>query len=235
MSCASPDACTAVGWHSHVLGLDLPLAEHWNGSVWAAQPLPFVKNANGSLGGVSCPTPAYCVAVGSWSIFSQNTSLFAERWNGIKWKFQNLPIPAGATFGLSSVSCVEPGYCVAVGGSSSSTAYLASIVERMTGKNWTLQPDAAPAQSVLWGVSCPSSRACTAVGATEQPGTAFKTGVAEHWNGSTWARQALPLPPKASGTILSGVDCLTAQYCTAAGDAAVHGGPNGYPVADHEG
>jgi hypothetical protein len=103
----------------------------------------------------------------------------------------------------------------------------------MTGTSWALQKDAAPAQANLFGVSCPSGRACTAVGKTTKPGTAYKTGVAEHWNGSTWARQALPLPPQATGSELYGVSCLAPSYCTATG---IYGhGPAGNPLADHEG
>ena len=55
----------------------MPLVEHWNGTTWTVQHVPFVTNADGSLGGVSCPTAVDCVAVGSY-----NNSLFAEHWNG---------------------------------------------------------------------------------------------------------------------------------------------------------
>jgi hypothetical protein len=40
--------------------------------------------------------------------------------------------------------------------------------------------------------------------------------LAEHWNGSTWALQALSLPPGASGS-LAGVSCRSAANCTAVG------------------
>ena len=233
VSCPAPDNCTGAGWYMPARTLRLPLVEHWNGASWSVEHVPFVKYANGSLGGVSCPTTAYCVATGSWSTLSQNTALFAERWNGTRWSFQNLPLPAGSTFALLSVSCWRAGHCTAVGGSANGTGQLASIVERMTGTSWALQTDAAPAQTALYGIACPSGRACTAVGDTTQHGMARRTGVAEHWNGATWTSQALPLPPRSTGAELYGVSCLASSYCTAAG---IYGhGPAGSPLADHEG
>jgi hypothetical protein len=98
-------SCTAVGQYYPAFGGQLPLVEHWNGTTWIIQQVPFVKYAIGLLGGVSCPTASDCVAVGSYGTFNQNTNLFAVRWNGSQWSLQTLPTPAGTSFLLNSVSC----------------------------------------------------------------------------------------------------------------------------------
>ena len=158
---------------------ELPLVEHWDGTAWSVQRVPFVKNATGSLGSVSCPTAVDCIAVGSYGLFNQNTSMYAEHWNGRRWAFQTMPAPAGTSFWLNSVSCLRPEHCTAVGGAFNGTQYKASIVERGNGGTWTLQTDAAPARSILFCVSCPVASSCTAVGEN----TAIVAGLAEHWNG----------------------------------------------------
>ena len=86
------------------------------------------------------------------------------------------------------------------------TQVKASIVARTNGSTWTLQKDAAPAGTELYGVSCPSATTCTAVGANAANAAFFNTGVAEHWNGTNWTLQATPVPQtNTHGAELSGI------------------------------
>lgn len=233
VSCGSATSCTAVGQYYPPGGGQLPLVEHWNGTTWAVQHVPFVKYAVGLLGGVSCPTAIDCVAVGSYGTFEQNTSLFAEHWNGSRWTFQTVPTPAGTSFLLNSVSCRWPEHCIAVGFADNGTQITASIVARTNGSTWTLQKDAAPAGTELYGVSCTSVQSCTAVGANATNAAFFNTGVAEYWNGTRWALQATPVPQtNTHGAALSGVSCPAPLTCTAVG---VYGHPGDRPLADREG
>lgn len=228
VSCGSATSCTAVGQYFPPGGGQLPLVEHWNGTTWTVQHVPFVKYADGLLGGVSCPTAIDCVAVGSYG-----TSLFAEHWNGSGWTFQTVPTPAGTSFLLNSVSCRWPEHCIAVGFADNGTQIDASIVARTNGSAWTLQKDAAPAGTELYGVSCTSAESCTAVGANAANAAFFNTGVAEYWNGTTWVLQATPVPQtNTHGAALSGVSCATLTACTAVG---VYGHPGDRPLADHKG
>ena len=228
VSCGSAASCTAVGQYYPPGGGLLPLVEHWNGTTWTVQHVPFVTNADGSLGGVSCPTATDCVAVGSY-----NNSLFAEHWNGGRWTFQTVPTPAGTAFLLNSVSCRWPEHCTAVGFADNGTQVKASIVARTNGSTWTLQKDAAPAGTELYGVSCPSATTCTAVGANAANAAFFNTGVAEHWNGTNWTLQATPVPQtNTHGAELSGISCPASLACTAVG---VYGHPGDRPLADREG
>jgi len=233
VSCGSAANCTAVGQYYPPGGGVLPLVEHWNGTTWAVQHVPFVKFALGLLGGVSCPTATDCVAVGSYGTFNQNTNLFAEHWNGSRWTFQTVPTPAGTSFLLNSVSCLWPEHCTAVGGAFNGTQIQAPVVARTNGSTWTLQKDAAPAGTMLFGVSCPSATACTAVGENAANAAFFNTGVAEYWNGTSWALQATPVPQtNTHGAELFGVSCPAPLACTAVG---IYGHPGDRPLADHEG
>jgi hypothetical protein len=159
VSCATRDACTAVG---------ASLAEGWNGTSWQIQPLPSPAGAAFiSLAGVSCASPAACTAVGTYTTGVATLTL-AERWNGTSWQIQPTPNPAGAAIAtLTGVSCATLSTCEAVGTYSTSTASF-TLIERWDGANWAIQPSPnAPGGSptTLSAVSCTRRRGCTAVGA----------------------------------------------------------------------
>ena len=63
VSCSAGDACTAVGLDASSAQ---PLTERWDGSSWSLQPPAALgrQRTAGALGGVSCPSPAVCEAVG---------------------------------------------------------------------------------------------------------------------------------------------------------------------------
>jgi hypothetical protein len=151
----------------------------------------------------------------------------ARRWNGRKWTVAaavNLPAAGNS---LASVSCTSKRACTAVG----STSYLdqtlgyvdAPLIERWDGKTWSVQPALSPAGAAsanLDGVSCTSSRVCTAVGrAIETIGGFSWTAVAiiERWNGSSWSLQdTMSVSPP--GSTLFGVSCVPGTACVAVGD-----------------
>lgn len=85
VSCASADACEAVGDANSAS--DPNLAEGWNGSAWSVQSTP---NPSGTMetgfGGVSCSSSIACVAVGEsfegTSDEIERTIPFAESYSG---------------------------------------------------------------------------------------------------------------------------------------------------------
>src|SRR5262245_4245001 len=85
-----------------------------------------------------------------------------------KWKVESTPNPVGAGISfLSSVACSSPQACTAVGGATQSLSTPdRMLAERWNGVRWQLQsiPTAAGTSDDLYGVSCPSARACVAVG-----------------------------------------------------------------------
>src|SRR6185437_10828999 len=152
VSCTSASACTAVGSSAvdNFGSNSVTLAESWNGTTWSIQPTPNGPNGN-FLAGVSCASPAACIAVGG-----SNDSALAEAWNGTSWSVQ--PTPATGSAKFASVSCTSPSACTAVGSP--------LLAERWDGTSWSIQQeDPIPnSGSVLTGVSCTTASACTAVG-----------------------------------------------------------------------
>jgi hypothetical protein len=69
IACPSPSACTAVGLFTDTGGLNEPLAEHWTPHGWTIQSTPALSTpadpVDAGLAGVSCASPARCIAVGS--------------------------------------------------------------------------------------------------------------------------------------------------------------------------
>ncbi len=81
VACASDRSCTAVGFFGDVAGVNEPLAEHWDGSTWAVQQTPHPAGAiSTALGSVSCPSPAMCTAIGSYTNRAGTEVTLAERY-----------------------------------------------------------------------------------------------------------------------------------------------------------
>jgi hypothetical protein len=217
VACPSSSMCVAAGqtWtDSPETGLEgeFPDVSTWNGSSWVNQQLQYQEV--GTLTGVSCSTTAACVAVG----FSpQLAGAMIETFNGSKWKAQTPAVPKdGSMVDLESVSCLSAGTCTAVGSYTTASGASATLVEIRNGKNWVVQPNAAPSgatSSTLNGVSCTSSSACTAVGAYTVSG-GVASALVESWNGTSWTIQKTP---KGGPNSLNGVSCTSRSACTAVG------------------
>jgi hypothetical protein len=199
VSCASPVACTAVGYDRSTAA---SVAERWNGTSWAIEPTPRSQSGR-FLEGVSCTSTTACTAVGG----GDGTTL-AERWNGTSWSAQTTPNPGQNFDRLVGVSCVSTTACMAVGGGESH-----ETAEAWNGTSWSILPTPNPAVGMtLSGVSCTSMTACAAVGGGPAGGGVFYT-LAEAWNGTSWSREPLPNP---TGLVI-GVSCTSATACTAVG------------------
>jgi hypothetical protein len=193
------------------------------GSGWKVEPTPN-QNRDGAgineLSAVSCTSGRACTAVGSHaaSLSSPGFTL-AERWNGTRWRIQHTILPSGAqSSAFTGVSCASATACTAVGSTPGKAADTSvNLAEAWNGTSWRVQAIPAPkgsTSSSLFGVSCTSPNACTAVG---NYGTAAGRllAVAERWNGTTWRLQAVPKP--ATSTWFYGVSCSSAHACTAVG------------------
>ena len=220
VSCVSRAVCTAVGGYAYG-GL---LAERWNGSGWSIQQTrdPVTQGVSG-LRGVSCASKSACIAVGGVNPDASSAAFGAllGRWNGADWLIQasalKNPFPWLPAFGgMTSVSCVSPTACTAVGSVDFSegdgVGYAGPVVKRWNGKRWSIQwtPSVLPV-AVLAGVSCPSLTACTAVG-SNGPHPA-----AEAWNGKKWSIQRIPTPAHVTDAQMTGVSCTSPTACTAVG------------------
>ena len=223
VSCASARACAAVGYYDNGATL-VALAERWNGTTWSIEHTPKPTGASFSvLGGVSCASASACTGVGYYDNGTPGGTLadsvtLAERWNGTRWSVEHTPNPTGGSQSqLIGVSCTSASDCTAVGSYNNGNIYVV-LAERWNGTKWSIEHAPNPtgaSQSQLYGVSCTSASACTAVGSY----TNATTGVtlAERWNGTKWSIEHTPNPTGGSNSELSDVSCTSASACIAVG------------------
>lgn len=213
--------CAAVGFVT--LALWLAIATKASASGWVVQRTP---NPTGGvyskLDGVSCVSLSSCTAVGFLTNRTGGEATLAERWNGTSWSIQRTSNPAGATSSsLLGVSCASLRSCTAVGSFTNRTGDEATLAERWNGSSWAMQRTPNPAgttRSRLEGVSCASTRSCTAVGFWYYVGLpSSEVVLAERWNGTSWSVQRTPTPAGATYGQLGGVSCPTLRPCTAVG------------------
>ena len=220
VSCATARFCVAVGY-TRATPHDpntTALLDRWNGTSWTSQAVP--SPAEAILSAVSCPTQAYCLAVGQRLGGNGIVAPLAEAWNGTSWSVLAAPnrhAPNGSAF--TGVDCVAANSCEVEAifgygeGDQSVFAY------RFDGTAWTFQ------KQINHGflgfnfnsensVSCSSATACTSVGFW-QPGQLL--AVAERWDGTSWTQQSLPKAPTDS---LLGVSCTAMAACTAVGESS---------------
>lgn len=92
-----------------------PLAEVWNGKAWAVQLAP-TSFASAILNGVSCASAASCTAVGVSDTNTGGATVgIAEVWDGTSWSNPSTPNSPTSNNYLVSVSCPQPGTCIAAG------------------------------------------------------------------------------------------------------------------------
>ena len=215
VSCSAANACTAVGTSLSTSGVNVTLAERWNGTSWQRQPTPNPPNdtvpiVSPDLLGVSCPTSHFCEAMGAYQVDGVGISL-AEAWNGNAWTRQSFPVPAGSTSaGLNQVSCTSARFCEAVGTYRNSPGKNLAFAATWDGTSWRLQhlPNRVASTLVfVGGVSCVSPTFCEATGTSLQVGP-----FAARWNGTTWLLQAVP-----GTTGMGPVSCVSVTFCEALG------------------
>jgi hypothetical protein len=139
------------------------------------------------------------------------------------WSIQSTPNPSEATHsGLRGDSCTSSSACMAVGQYATGLfgGNPQALAEAWNGTSWALQSVPNPTgatKSILGGVSCTSSTACTAVGwYTNSAGTTVT--LAEVWNGTSWSVQTTPNPSEATTSRLNSVSCTSASACVAVGE-----------------
>lgn len=117
VSCPSASECSAVGWYVNREGMDIMLAERWNGKEWAIQTTPSPEKAEASvLYGISCASVAECDAAGAYVNSEGSRVTLSEEWNGLYWAYEETFDPAEAVSSvLNGISCAETSACVAVG------------------------------------------------------------------------------------------------------------------------
>jgi hypothetical protein len=215
VSCAV-SSCEAVGIYQNSAGAFVALGEGWNGAAWHPQPVPNPARASTNyLSGVSCPSASDCTAAGQGN--GDGTPIpLAERWRDGRWNIEAAPSPIGAAENqLNGITCPATDACMAVGAAGPTRGDTSTEALRWNGRDWRIEPIPNPAgssSSFLFGVACPATDACTAVG------TSDAKLLVERWGGSRWRIQAAPLPSGAQFSELNGVSCAAVAACIAVGD-----------------
>ena len=209
IDCRSTMSCVGVGLD----GGGRFAAAAWNGTSWHAMRSSGVLGQEGAL---SCPTPTFCMAVGS-SFGRTGPGPGAMRWNGSAWRptanpTGNFGSPPSCTSGhcpeppvrspsLTSVSCTSPIECIALG-----SGYVTFGFE-WDGTKWTQIP--ALTADGVGAVSCPTRGPCLAVGGTTTVTIA----------GTTVTKVSPPttLTPARGG--LDAVNCSSPGQCVVLGTA----------------
>jgi hypothetical protein len=175
VSCPSPNGCVAVG--------DYPKAtviERWNGRRWRVSArLPTHGDTYVGLDDVSCPSTAFCLAVGFREPINEQ---FALAYNGSRW----IPAPTsgGGETSLQRASCLSSTFCLSVGAAFSGDA-ASAVAERWDGRRLADVPSEAPPDSgatALSGVSCTSETSCLALGGFGAGDPSQEMG--QSWDGS---------------------------------------------------
>jgi hypothetical protein len=211
VSCVTTIACTAVGYYEKG-GVDLTLAERWNGTEWTIQSSPNPGSAFNELLSVSCPSATECTTAGT--VITKYLKTLVEHWNGTEWQVQTSVNPNETSADtLNAVSCATSSACMTVG------EYGWPLAESWNGTEWALRTVSDPVgmvSSTLSGISCNSSSACTTVGKfTGETGVVGTLG--EGWNGTEWTIQSTTSFTGTKESELRGVACPSTTACVAVG------------------
>ncbi|MFZ0668108.1 MAG: hypothetical protein WAM97_20345 [Acidimicrobiales bacterium] len=201
-------ACIAVGGNE----MGTALIEAWAGSSWESQSPAIPPGATATmLTAVSCSSAPYCVAIGSYTNSSGDTTPLAERSKGGSWKVETLPTPDGSTsMTITAVSCASASSCIAVGSNATASGTTEEVALIWDGTSWQINSPSEPegsSGSSLTGVSCVSSSACTVVGSYYTSSPSSPAALVQAWDGSTWRMETTPVPAGATAVGLSAVSC----------------------------
>jgi hypothetical protein len=154
---------------------------------------------------------------------SGSAALAASTWSVI-------PSPSkGHMSSLTSVSCVSPSRCVAVGSDEfNNDQDTRTLIESWNGKVWSVTPSLNVGSiSVLREASC-SSNWCMAIGDFGNTTSPNVRVFAEWWDATAETTVAMPNPSKRLNS-LSGLSCTSSTFCMAVGS---HGWSNPKTLAE---
>jgi hypothetical protein len=127
LSCGSSLACVAVGQYFDTNGRPWGFVVSGSGTSWTAAQVPLPSGAapetstSSELLSVSCPSPAFCLAVGTYVSAAGAGTGYVAQLQGGKWSVMTAPVPSNIqpspTFAsiLKTVACWSRVACVASG------------------------------------------------------------------------------------------------------------------------
>ncbi len=249
VACTPKGFCAAVGGyhdksgHFQAMALAKPAGQRWQQAVEITAPTGAAADPITTPNGIACTATGKCVTVGYYGVPGPGSHIqaFGAVLSGGNWhRAVRISLPANGQTAdrayLDGVSC-RSGTCTAVGGYYfGANAYRAMWVTESNGhfragKEIIKAPaDAAPvADTVLAGISCPTSGPCVAAGYyNNTPG--HQVGMYMTLASGKWTAATLKPPLNAGAnsaqrSVVNSVSCTGTGHCTVAGwytDAAGH-------------
>jgi hypothetical protein len=192
-------------------GVLAALAQHFDGSLWTAFPLPNVGPNENSLLGVSALPSGRAWAVGYFVNAEYQQRTLVQHFDGVSWTVVPSPNPGARQNILYGVAAVSDTDVWAVGGDQDASGLWHTLTEHWDGRAWSVVAavDSGTSGNQLYAVTAVSSTSVYATG--QQSGAAFPSQtVVEHWNGKTWSVLSTPVDSTASALPLgiTGTDVL---------------------------
>jgi hypothetical protein len=249
-TCVNASDCWAVG-AVVASGASNPtgtLFEHWGGTGWSPFPSPSPSGpgvAGALITSVSCASATSCFAVGyATDANGNNLADVIEQWNGSSWSILPGPSTGQAFDQLLAVRCLSAVDCWAVGNAGPAqqmSNFLPifpgalgnqGLIEHWDGAAWSIVSsvtETSPDGGYLTGFACTSANDCWASGSTTGSDGLSSGILMEHWSGSAWTDASASVPGSTSPGILSGIACVSAAQCWAAGSTGTFNGGGSTP------
>jgi hypothetical protein len=197
------------------------LAEHWNGTKWAARSVPAPTGSGDVyLNGVTAIGPGNAWAVGnSVNASSQAGHTLTEHWNGTAWAVVPSPSPkVSSNSVLLSVSAVSAGNVWAAGYYDDSTGTPVGLIEHWNGSSWQRVTAAVPANGYAIQLESVSARSAGDVWiAGDYLESGAELTLIEHWNGTKWTVMTSPDGAGSPDSELHGITAVSGTDAWATG------------------
>ena len=203
-------------------------ATHFRASSWTFKQVTAPLNSSEArLSNVSCTSPTFCVAAGSFST-SLNGDFYAfmSVFDGTNWSARQAEtyLNTGPS-AIKSVSCTSPTFCVAVGYFTDTSSKQEGFISIYNGAVWqdsrfvfptSITNFYDPTGEEINSVSCTSTTFCVAAGRyfTDQDEVAFVSV----YNGTTWEVSDQGPPSTWSSSDAVSVSCTSLTFCAAIGE-----------------
>jgi hypothetical protein len=239
VACSMSGRCVAVGDYETTSGNFQGWATSVAGGVWGqASEIALPANAATQqfaqfviLSDVACLASGPCVAVGSYNDTSgTRQAMIVSETGGVWDRAIEIAPPPNATnpdAELNQVACPAYGSCVAVGRYEESVGSGQAMVTSETGGVWSQASQVGlPVNAAgnpdphLWGVACPRSGPCVAVGGYNDNSATAPQAMAVNEAGGMWSRASeitLPANTASPDDELTRVACPASGSCVAGG------------------
>jgi hypothetical protein len=178
---------------------------------WTSVPVP-PTGANANLSAVTSTSDSDAWAVGS-ELGRPGTTVGAkvliDHWDGAAWSQAATPTTPQNTATLAAVSASSPTDAWAVGRDSNARSSFQPLGLHWNGTAWSVSPSLASALAGQLGVGVADISPTDAYAIGGHLGSAH-SGLVAHWDGTSWTRVTVPLPPN-NNNLLSDLDAISAD------------------------